>query len=171
MTTDYNSSRIKRALIVCDIQPDILPSLFANSPSQREAFLHAVQSAVLASTSSPLPIDNSLLLFTGLQFPPRYEGLHPNHCLYGSLKRLNEKVGDEAAHWFMEGYSGSDIDASLLALLTNNKNDKNDKKYQIIYRNKGHLPPTTLIQKLQQHSSITDVTIIGAKASQTIQST
>ena len=34
-----NNSRIKRALIICDIQTDILPSLFANSPSQREAFL------------------------------------------------------------------------------------------------------------------------------------
>eukprot|EP00956_Cyclotella_meneghiniana_P014239 scaffold21256_cov40-Cyclotella_meneghiniana.AAC.6 len=177
MMADYNnSSRIKRALIICDMQPDILPSLFANSPSQREAFLHAVQSAVLAAISSPLPIDNSLVLFTGLQFPPRYEGLHPNHCLYGSLRRLNEKVGDDAAHWFMEGYCGSDIDASLLALLkknekNDNNNDVNDDKYQIIYRKAGHLPPQSLIQKLQQHSSITEVTIIGAKASQSIQST
>jgi hypothetical protein len=100
------NTRIKRALIICDMQPDGMPSLFT-SASRREAFLDAVQCTLLAATSSPLPVNNSLILFTGLRFPSRYEGLHPEHALYGSLRRLNEKVGDGTAHWFMENYPAS----------------------------------------------------------------
>ena len=84
-------------------------------------------------------------------------------------------MGDDAAHWFMESHSGSGIDASLLALATkkdDNEDDVHDTndRYRIIWRRTGHLPPQTLIEQLEQHS-ITDATVIGAKASQTVQAT
>ncbi|KAL7550116.1 hypothetical protein ACHAWF_013352 [Thalassiosira exigua] len=98
--------RIKRALVVCDLQADLLPSLFAGDaaddgsgeiaavdpPARRAAYLDAIRLVLLASTSSSLPEDDALVIFAGARFPPRYEGLHPEHCLYGALRRLNEKV-------------------------------------------------------------------------------
>jgi nicotinamidase-related amidase len=167
------STRIKRALIICDMQPDIMPSLFAHpSPppsvdpkARREAFADAVQTVFLAAISSPLAADNSLVLFTGLRFPSGYEGLYPEHSLYGSLRRLNQKVGDKMAHWFMENYPGSEIDSSLMDLVKG----REDLNYEVLWRT-GHLPPSDLMQQLKKHS-ITDATVVGAKASQTVQST
>jgi hypothetical protein len=122
-----------------------MPSLFT-STSRREAFLDAVQCTLLAATSSPLPIDNSLILFTGLRFPSRYEGLDPEHALYGSLRRLNEKVGDGTAHWFMENYPGSEIDASLIDIVKDNE----DVRYQVLWR-RGHLPSKELLEQLMNN--------------------
>lgn len=161
-----STTRIKRALIICDMQPDILPSLFPTNIARRQAFLDAVQSVLLAATSSPLAVDNSLILFTGLRFPSRYEGLDPEHSMYGSLRRLNEKVGDGTAHWFMEGYSGSDIDSSLLHLA---KAKCDDPKCKVLWRT-GHLPSLELIEQLKVNS-ISDATVVGAKASQAVQAT
>ena len=176
-------ARIKRALIVCDMQADIMPSLFAaaavDSPpandngtkpmkvdpaARREAFVDSVKSVLRASISNPLPEDNALIIFLGLRFPSRYEGLNSEHCLYGSLRRLNEKVGDAHCHWFMEGHPGSEINAELLDMVT-----KSSASHVTLWRH-GHLPPTELSSQLI-NNSITDVTIVGAKASQSVQAT
>lgn len=90
--------------------------------------------------------------------------MDPEHSLYGSLRRLNEKVGDGAAHWFMEGYPDSEIDSSLLDLVK----DK-DVKYEVLWR-QGHLPSSQVIEQLR-NNGITDATVIGAKAAQTVQAT
>ena len=162
-------ARIKRAaaLIVCDMQADGMASLFATSPkvdpaARREAFLDGVRSAVLASISCPLAVDNALIIFLGLRFPSRYEGLHPEHSLYGSLRRLNEKVGDGTCHWFMEGHAGSDIDGDLVELVA-----MSSANHLVLWRT-GHLPPTQLSSHLRDNG-ITDATLVGAKASQAVQ--
>lgn len=177
-------SRIKRALIVCDMQADALPSLFAKAndgarpppttrtaagaprvdpAARREAFVDAVRSTLLASVSSPLPGDNALVIFLGLRFPSRYEGLHPEHSLYGSLRRLNERVGDAACHWFMEGHTGSEVDASLMQIA-----EGSGAKHVTVWRS-GNAPGEELAGHLSENA-ITDVTIVGAKASQAVQS-
>ncbi|KAL7543137.1 hypothetical protein ACHAXR_012433 [Thalassiosira sp. AJA248-18] len=188
-------SRIKRALIICDMQGDVMPSLFdigtppppthtassSSSPNndiprvlvdpaaKREAFLDATRDVLRASISSPLPEDNALVIFLGLRFPSRYEGLDGEHCLYGSLRRLNEKVGDQHCHWFMEGHAGSEINAELMDMVVTNSGSSNAKKHVVLWRT-GHLPPTELSTHLVDNS-ITDVTIVGAKASQSVQAT
>ncbi|KAL7468436.1 hypothetical protein ACHAXS_008665 [Conticribra weissflogii] len=251
--------RTRRALILCDMQNDALPSLFSsNTPltsndsknndrrrssnpenkdtvidpkARRQAFLHSVQACLRASIPIKSHCNNDdddnvfdanhpLIIFLGLQFPSRYEGLHSEHCLYGSLRRLNEKVGDGAAHWFMKGYPGCEILGSLRELVdgaphngvssrtdggclgddgaddnavtsneTGDYNDGNDsqherpidsdsKRIQEATKNKTYLtlwrdnlsPPSTLKHHLKQHN-ITDVTVIGAKATQAVQST
>ena len=54
-------------------------------------------------------LSGRLVVFSGLRFPTGYEGLSARHRLFGGLARLNAKLGDKAAHWFMEGFSGSEL--------------------------------------------------------------
>ena len=172
-------SRIKRALIICDVQGDVMSSLFAKTSNtdddtpkvdpaaRRQVYLDAVTSTLRASISSPLPDDNAFIIFIGLRFPSSYEGLDGEHCLYGSLRRLNEKVGDQHCHWFMEGHTGTEINAELSQMVATNS----CAKHVVLWRS-GHLLPASA--ELSTHladNDITDVTIVGAKASQSVQST
>merc|ERR1712060_1048107 len=73
------------------------------------------------------------IVFTGLRFPSGYANVNPRHRLYGGLKRLNAKQGDERAHWFMEGHSGAEIDPAL----------EQQEGDAVIWR-QGHTPPREL---------------------------
>jgi hypothetical protein len=66
----------------------------------------------------------------------------------------------------MEEYSGSEIHSSLMDLVQAKGNDLN---YQVLWRT-GHLPSLELMEILGSNS-ITDATVVGAKASQTVQAT
>ncbi|KAL7550117.1 hypothetical protein ACHAWF_013353 [Thalassiosira exigua] len=70
------------------------------------------------------------------------------------------KVGDKHCHWFMEGHPGSDIDPDLRALAPDS----------VVLWRTGHIPPSELSSLLTKHS-ITDATVVGAKASQSLQAT
>jgi nicotinamidase-related amidase len=182
------SRPIKRALIICDMQPDCIPSLFAKSNkdessstqlgidpvARREAFINAVQYALISSISNPMERDNAFIIFNGLKFPSGYEGLDPEHPLYGSLVRFNKLLGDEKAHWFMDGYTS--IDSTLMDIL----NDKNEGvvnesgaspvQHAVIWR-QGHIPAVSTLSEHLSKNAITDVTVVGAKASQAVQAT
>ena len=186
---------IRRALILCDVQADVLKSLFAvgsgstTPDTSRAAFLDAgrssislsclrltrgshpgrsgshfttVRSCILASVACPLEADKPLIIFSGLQFGRGYSEVHEDHCLFGSLKRLNGKVGDQAVHFFMHGFDGSSIDADLVDLVS-----KFDGK-QVVVMRQTHLPTMELSEHLVD---ITDVTVVGCKASQSVQAT
>ncbi|EJK55456.1 hypothetical protein THAOC_24813 [Thalassiosira oceanica] len=159
---------IRRALIVCDVQADVLKSLFAigsgstTPETSRAAFLDAVRSCILASVACPLEADKPLIVFSGLQFAPGYKEVHEDHCLFGSLKRLNGKVGDRAVHFFMRGFDGSSIDADLVDVVS-----KFGGKHAVVMR-QTHLPTSELSEHLVD---ITDVTVVGCKASQSVQAT
>lgn len=98
---DTRPRRERRALVVCDLQPDALGSL---SAEQRTSLLTALKPLLEAARLS-----NWLVVFSGLRFPSGYAGVNPDHKLFGALARLNDKLGDKAAHWFMDGYAGSEI--------------------------------------------------------------
>ena len=110
----------------------------------------------------PLEADKPLIIFSGLQFGRGYSEVHEDHCLFGSLKRLNGKVGDQAVHFFMHGFDGSSIDADLVDLVS-----KFDGKRVVVMR-QTHLPTMELSEHLVD---ITDVTVVGCKASQSVQAT
>ena len=98
--TSGGSSR-RRALVLCDLQNDALAKL---RPDERDRLLTALVPLVEAARLS-----GRLVVFSGLRFPTGYEGLSARHRLFGGLARLNAKLGDKAAHWFMEGFSGSEL--------------------------------------------------------------
>ena len=110
----------------------------------------------------PLENDKPLVIFSGLQFSKAYKEVHEEHCLFGSLKRLNGRVGDQAVHFFMQGFDGSSIDAGLVKIVS-----KFGGKHVVVMR-QTHLPTSRLSEHLVD---ITDVTIVGCKASQSVQAT
>ena len=79
--------RERHALVVCDLQPDLLGSL---PEAERERLLDHVRIVLAAARRA-----NWLVVFTGLRFGPGYAGVSQRHKLYGGLARLNAKVGDE----------------------------------------------------------------------------
>jgi nicotinamidase-related amidase len=152
----------KHALIVCDMQPDALRSL---APATAATVLEAVKIAVECCLHA-----NSgcwTVIFQGLQFPASYGNLNPHHRIYGALKRINTlQGGDERAHWFLEGYAGSDVEPSLRALV--NTAEK-EKRVAFIWR-QSHLPSPSLLELIQSQG-ITHVAIAGIKVGYAVQAT
>lgn len=100
-------------MLVCDAQPDLLRSL---GDAARASLLENLK-ACIAGVRSAQPsgtCEKWIVVFTGVKFPARYEGVDASHKLYGGFKRLNLKLGDKNAHWFMEGFSGAEIDEELV---------------------------------------------------------
>ena len=161
------------ALIVCDMQPDLLKSI-STPPNAREDVLTAAKICLMAARQM-----NWTVIFTGLRFHCRYEGVPPQHRLYGAFRRLNEKVGDNSAHWFMGGYEGSKIDECLLppSAAESNAGDRDadastntaGDEIEIVWRDR-HMPPSELLSILRKHA-ISDATIVGIKASHCVQVT
>mmetsp|Transcript_8713 Transcript_8713/g.16214 ORF Transcript_8713/g.16214 Transcript_8713/m.16214 type:complete len:570 (-) Transcript_8713:97-1806(-) len=139
------------ALVVCDMQPDLLKAI---STETRAAFLEAVRICIEGARKG-----GWLIIFTGLRFPPGYDGVSARHRLYGSFRRLNEKVGDKQAHWFMEGYAGAEIEP----LLAPQEGDA------VVWRQQ-HLPATELLDILRERG-ITKVSVSGLKAGYAVQAT
>lgn len=166
-----SNNKKKHALIICDAQPDALRSL---SPAQQETVLEAVRIALdccqQTSRTSSVSHDDWTVIFQGLQFPGHNYGdvLSPQHRLFGALKRVNQIQGAERAHWFLEGYPGSQVDPSLLEIVNKYDNIINNK-IRYCWR-QSHMPSADLVNLLQQQG-ITHVTLVGLKVGFAVQAT
>jgi nicotinamidase-related amidase len=88
-------------LIVCDVQMDGLGSI--ETVSLRDAWMDRLSVAIDVARKA-----NWKIIHTGIRFPPAYRGIPSHHKLYGGFQRLHKLWGEEKAHWFLEGYSGSE---------------------------------------------------------------
>jgi nicotinamidase-related amidase len=148
---EIDTSKIPTALIICDLQADLLGSV-----KNKKHFLQALSIVIEAARNN-----DWLLAYSGLQFESSYKGISHRHKLYGALAKLNSKLGDQAVHWFMKNWPGSDIlssDPKLTPCLR-----KGDK---IIWRSR-HIP-YELVNILKKES-IAKVYVTGAKASVSVQ--
>ena len=145
---DMHGKKERYALVVCDLQQDLIGSL---SPHNRELLLTALIPVLEAARSA-----GWLLVFSGLRFSSGYIGVNHDHKIYGAMARLNAKMGDKAAHWFMEGYEGSEISPKLTV---------RDNEH-IVWRQQ-HLPYE--VADFVKQQKITQVYVAGAKASGAVQ--
>lgn len=145
-----NTIKERTALVLCDLQPDLLGSL----QQRGESLLLSLRIPLEAARKNGWRV-----VYSGLKFQSGYEGVSPKHKLYGALCKLNQKLGDKAVHWFMEGWEGSDIISS--DPIVSPKEDD-----MIVWRS-GHVPHE-LLAALQKED-ITKVYIAGAKASGSVQ--
>lgn len=148
------------ALIVCDMQPDLLKSI-STPPNARDECLTNTKVCIMAARQMKWTV-----IFTGLRFRCRYEGVPPQHRLYGAFRRLNEKVGDSSAHWFMDGYEGSKIDECLLP---SPAVESGAGDIEFVWRDR-HIPSSELLSILRKRD-VSDVAIVGVKASHCVQAT
>mmetsp|Transcript_14521 Transcript_14521/g.29502 ORF Transcript_14521/g.29502 Transcript_14521/m.29502 type:complete len:219 (+) Transcript_14521:84-740(+) len=135
------------ALVVCDAQPDLLTSL---QQDVRDELLAKLRELLQGARNA-----GWLVVFTGLRFPSGYEGVPERHRLFGGLKRLNAKTGDERVHWFMEGHAGAEVDASL---------DAPQGRDVLAWRRRMQMGEE-LLEPLRSHG-ITKVVVAGLKAGQ-----
>ena len=147
------AAKERTALVICDLQPDLLGSLH----HQTDRLLLALEIiGEVARTQS------WSIVYSGLQFQSGYEGVTPKHKLYGALSKLNAKLGDKAVHWFMKGWNGTDI------LSSNNLIAPRENVDKIIWRSQ-HVP-YELVDELKTEC-IDKVYVVGAKASVSVQIT
>eukprot|EP00929_Paragymnodinium_shiwhaense_P076529 TRINITY_DN39368_c0_g1_i2.p1 TRINITY_DN39368_c0_g1~~TRINITY_DN39368_c0_g1_i2.p1 ORF type:complete len:237 (-),score=53.04 TRINITY_DN39368_c0_g1_i2:58-711(-) len=102
---------------------------------------------------------NWCVVWTGLRFPKSYEGVSSRHRLYGGFKRLNEKMGDDKCHWFMEGWADAELTSEVERLESD----------QVVWR-QNHLPSDELIEVLRSRK-VTKVVVAGLKLSYSVQAT
>ena len=133
------------ALVVCDMQPDLLGSI---ADELREPLLDALRLCLGAARRA-----GWFVVFTGVRFASGYAGVSQRHKLYGGLARLNAKVGDKAVHWFMEGFDGSEIEPSLL---------RREEGDAVVWRQQ-HMPAPELLAVLAQRG-VTKAAVVGLKA-------
>ena len=92
----------RQVLIVCDMQSDLLGSIVP--ASKRRALIDRIQIGIDVARRAGWKI-----VHTGVRFPSSYHGVPPHHKIYGGFQRLNAKLGNDAAHWFLEGYPGTNM--------------------------------------------------------------
>mmetsp|Transcript_139210 Transcript_139210/g.444916 ORF Transcript_139210/g.444916 Transcript_139210/m.444916 type:complete len:569 (-) Transcript_139210:32-1738(-) len=139
------------ALVICDMQPDLLKSIPADA---RAALLDSIKPCIEGARAN-----GWLIVFCGVKFPKGYANVTPKHRIYGGFQRLNAKMGDERAHWFMEGHPGAEIEPFLAP----HDGDA------VVWR-QGHLPGAELREALRPRG-ITKATVVGIKASYAVQAT
>ena len=142
-----------KALILCDLQPDLLGSL----KSDNKSHLLRALSVVVESARKK----DWLIVYSGLKFSKGYEGVSHDHKMYGALARLNDKLGDDKVHWFMEGYEGSEILSSESSLAPRSED-------KIVWR--SQFVPHEVVDVLVAES-VSEAVVVGAKASGAIQIT
>jgi nicotinamidase-related amidase len=139
------------ALVICDLQHDILASLENSSSSSLPLLLSAIRIAIEAARNNQW-----IVIHSGLKFQPRYHCVNPNHKLYGALRKLNDKLGnDDKVHFFMSGWPGCDFVLPVT------------EDHQTIWRSSNHLPHELVDALVQQE--VTKVYLVGVKASIAIQ--
>ena len=144
---DITQERI--ALVICDLQPDLLGSL-----QHKDQYLSALEIIVALARKQSWSI-----VYSGLRFESGYKGVPLNHKLYGALVKLNAKLSDKAVHWFMDGYDGQSL------LCTNDKIAPRESDH-IVWRSQ-HVPYEMVA--LLKEQSINKVYVVGAKASVSVQ--
>lgn len=146
-----DTTKERTALVLCDLQPDQLKGLKERGDS------------LLLSLRIPLEAarkNNWLVAYSGLQFKSGYDGVSPNHKLYGALRKLNARLGDKAVHWFMEGWDGSQIISDPIVC------PKDIDK--VVWRSQ-HIPHE--LAELLKEEGISKVFVAGTKASGSVQIT
>jgi nicotinamidase-related amidase len=151
MRIDTSKERI--SLVICDLQPDLLGSL---KQEHQERLLLALVIVLDAARRHSWTI-----VYSGLKFPSGYQGVSEGHKLYGAFRKLNQTMGDQAVHWFLEGWPDSEI------LSTNHKVAPKSQD-TIVWRSQ-HIPHE-LIDTLEE-KGIQKVYVVGAKASGSVQIT
>mmetsp|Transcript_50293 Transcript_50293/g.132970 ORF Transcript_50293/g.132970 Transcript_50293/m.132970 type:complete len:258 (-) Transcript_50293:36-809(-) len=139
------------ALVLCDVQNDILNALSEEARTKMLAALHDLLEGARRA--------NWHIVFTGLRFPPGYEGVPTRHRLFGGLRRLNAKQGDERVHWLMEGYAGSEIHGDLAPRAGES----------VLWRQQ--MRPSNELSELLRSKGITKVALGGLKAAQGVLAT
>ena len=154
----------KQALIVCDMQPDLLASI---PTTPRQALLDLVHVALDVARQAKWCV-----VFTGVQFPAGYQGVPAHHKIYGGLKRLHDSgVGNNnnKAKWFLETEPGAQIETSLLLRQDATSPREQQNREKIIWRQR-HLRSPQLLGFLREHG-ITAATVVGIKAAYAVQAT
>ena len=154
----------KQALIVCDVQPDALRSLVPASTAA--TLVEAVRIAIECCCLDDDANNDWSIVFQGMQFPEAYGTLHPQHRLLGALKRIHDQLQGRAAHWFLKGHPGAQVEPSLWQTAQQQKKKKN---IHCLWR-QSHMPSPALVEWLQVHE-ITHVTLVGIKTSGIVQAT
>jgi hypothetical protein len=140
------------ALLICDLQQDYIGSLV-----KQDSLLTGIDIALeVIRRRNSINKNSWIIIYSGLRFNSGYEGVSPSHKLYGGLKKLNEKLGDEKVHWFMEGFSGSKIVTKPCNL----------DDTRVVWRSK-HVPYELI--SLIKKEGVDKVYITGAKASTSVQ--
>ena len=139
----------RTALVICDLQPDLLGSL-----PNREILISSIDIVLEVAAAN-----NWTVFYSGLRFESGYESVPEFHKLYGALKKLNNKMGDKAVHWFMDSYPGSNI-LKQTSLVEENVD------VRVVWRSQ-HLH-TELVSLLNEES-VGTVYVTGAKASGAVQ--
>jgi nicotinamidase-related amidase len=140
--------RTSTALVICDLQHDALRSL--ENKNKVESLLSAIRITVEAARNN-----NWIVIHSGLKFKSHYDGVDPNHKLYGALRKLNAKLDDEKVHFFMSGWPGCEF---MLHVAPED---------QTIWRSTSHLPHELVDGLVQQQ--VTKVFLVGVKASTAVQ--
>ena len=141
------------ALVICDIQKVALKAL---DRSTRESLLDGIQICIQLARRMGWKV-----VWSGLRFPSGYQGIEDTHKLYGALKRLNSKMGDANANWFLE-------DKPDTELALPNEVEANDG---VVWR-RSHMPAPELTQQLQLDGvNVTHVTVVGLKVGYSVQAT
>ena len=164
-----NTTSVKKALVVCDMQPDVLNSI--TPVSRRQAVLHWVRyivQQVRQQQQSSSSLTQWKIVWTGLRFQPGYEGIASNHKLYGSLVRLHKMMGEEKAHWFLPGYPGSDLEPTLSPPPTATGVDNDDDQPERVFWRSRHCPSPALVEYLHAQK-VSHVILVGLKLSASIQ--
>ena len=139
----------RHVLVVCDMQPDLLGSIVP--PAKREALVELIRICTDVSRRAGWKV-----VHTGVQFASSYQGVSPHHKIYGGFQRLNAKLGDAHAHWFLEGYPGSE--ATLF-----------EEGDAVVWR-KQHLPTQELVDEVINNSTeVVHATVVGIKAAYAVQ--
>lgn len=153
------------ALIVCDMQPDVLQSLSrADAGTALGTVSIALDAFRYAIQKSPNPAHR--ILFVGLQFAEQYSDLNPTHRLYGALKRIR------GARWFLSDTPGAQIEPSLLRqkckTTTDDDDDNNDDMANVffLWRN-SHLPSKADL--LAFLDGVTQASVVGIKTGYCVQ--
>jgi len=139
------------ALVICDTQPDLLASL---EEETRSALLTQMKELLQGARRA-----NWFIVFSGTRFQSGYEGVSTRHRLFGGMRRLNTKVGDEKMHALMEGYEGAEIHPSLAPL-----------EDEVVVWRQRLCPSTELLEALRQRG-ITKVVLAGLKTAQGVLAT
>ena len=97
-----DSDRQHHVLVVCDMQPDLLGSIVP--VARRGALEDRIQLCLDVSRRAGWKV-----IHTGVRFTSSYHDVSPHHKIYGGIRRMNAKLGNDIAHWFLDGYPGSDV--------------------------------------------------------------
>eukprot|EP00980_Cylindrotheca_fusiformis_P008690 scaffold1863_cov85-Cylindrotheca_fusiformis.AAC.6 len=141
------------AVAVCDLQQDLLGSLTQDHEDRLLLVIGIILEAAREQKWS--------VIYSGLKFHSRYQDVPNGHKLYGAFQKLNQSMGDQGVHWFLDGWPGSQIVTTPAKVAPRSQDT-------IVWR--AQHVPHTLISTLKEQN-IQKLFVVGAKASGSVQIT